>query len=121
MTDKSYVQKAVEAVRGIPNNARRVYLWEFPEADLAAHQAMPDTPRMKTYGDYLAAIAAMQADLEGRGGVVVRVKFSVATMLAELKKHGWPNDVKHRAGVTNELGAKQTTATETQGGQLAPD
>ena len=38
MTDKSYAQKAVEAVRGIPNNARWVYLWEFPESDLAAHQ-----------------------------------------------------------------------------------
>ncbi|MHB9044345.1 MAG: hypothetical protein ACYC35_00245 [Pirellulales bacterium] len=107
MTDKSYAQKAVEAVRGIPNNARRVYLWEFPEADLAAHQALPDTPRMKTYGDYLAAIAALQADLERRGSIVVRVKFSVATMLAELQERGWLNDVKHRAGVTGELGAKQ--------------
>ena len=107
MTDKSYAQKAVEAVRGIPNNARRVYLWEFPEADLAAHQALPDTPRMKTYGDYLAAIAALQADLERRGSIVVRAKFSVATMLAELQERGWPNDVKHRAGVTGELGAKQ--------------
>ena len=107
MTDKSYAQKAVEAVRGIPNNARRVYLWEFPEADLAAHQALPDTPRMKTYGDYLAAIAALQADLERRGSIVVRVKFSIATMLAELQERGWLNDVKHRAGVTGELGAKQ--------------
>jgi hypothetical protein len=107
VTDKSYAQKAVEAVRGIPNNARRVYLWEFPEADLAAHQALPDTPRMKTYGDYLAAIAALQADLERRGSIVVRVKFSVATMLAELQERGWLNDVKHRAGVTGELGAKQ--------------
>ena len=107
MTDKSYAQKAVEAVRGIPNNARRVYLWEFPEADLAAHQALPDTPHMKTYGDYLAAIAALQADLERRGSIVVRVKFSIATMLAELQERGWLNDVKHRAGVTGELGAKQ--------------
>jgi len=107
VTDKSYAQKAVEAVRGIPNNARRVYLWEFPEADLAAHQALPDTPRMKTYGDYLAAIAALQADLERRGSIVVRVKFSIATMLAELQERGWLNDVKHRAGVTGELGAKQ--------------
>ena len=107
MTDKSYAQKAVEAVRGIPNNARRVYLWEFPEADLAAHQALPDTPRMKTHDDYLAAIAALQADLERRGSIVVRVKFSIATMLAELQERGWLNDVKHRAGVTGELGAKQ--------------
>lgn len=107
MTDKSYAQKAVEAVRDIPHDARRVYLWEVPEGDFAAYQAMPDTPRLESHGHYLAAIAAMQADLEGRGTRVIRVQFSVATMLAELEKHNWPNDIKHRAGVTGELGAKQ--------------
>lgn len=104
-----YVQKIVEASRGIPSNARRVYLWEFPEGDLAAHQAMPDTPRIKTYGDYLAAIAALQADLERQGSIVVRVRFPVVTMLSELDKHGWPNDAQHRLKVTGELGARQET------------
>ena len=65
--DKSYAQKAVEAVRDIPHDARRVYLWEFPPEDFEAYQAMPDTPRLKSHGHYLAVIAAMQADLEGRG------------------------------------------------------
>ena len=31
---------------------------------------------------------------------------TVATMLAELAKHNWPNDTKHRAGVTGELRSK---------------
>ena len=107
MDEKSYVQKAIEAARGIPDNARRVWLWEFPEADLAAYLAMPDTPRIKTYGDYLAALAALQADLEGRGLIVVRVRFPVATVLAELERHGWPNNTQHRAKVTAELGVRQ--------------
>ena len=70
--NKSYAQKAIEAVRGIPHDAKqaaKVCLWEFPESDLAAYQAMPDTPRLKSYGDYLAVLAAMQADLEGKGRV----------------------------------------------------
>ena len=66
MTEKSYAQKAVEAVRGIPHDAGRVFLWEFPESDFAAYLAMPDTPRLESHGQYLAVIAAMQADLERR-------------------------------------------------------
>ncbi len=108
MADKSYTQKALEDSRAIPNDARRVWLWEFPESDFAAHQAMPETPRLATYGDYLGALAALQADLERRDMIVVRVKFSVSAMLAELEKHGWPNDVQHRAKVTGEFGNMQT-------------
>ena len=106
--NKSYAQKAIEAVRGIrpdPREAEKACLWEFPESDFAAYQAMPDVPRLKSHGDYLAVIAAMQADLEGKGVRVVRVKMPVATMLAELEKHNWPNDTAHRSGVTGELGA----------------
>ena len=105
--NKSYTQKAIEAVREIPHDARRAYLWEFPPEDLEAYQAMPDVPKLKNHADYLARIAGIQADLEHRGIRVFRVRFSVATMLAELEKHGWPNDTKHRSGVTGELGAKQ--------------
>ena len=105
MTD--YTQKAINAIRDIPPDARRVYLWEFPESDFAAYQAMPDTPQLKSYGDYLAVLAAMQADLERRDSRVIRVRFPVATMLAELERHGWPNDVPHRTRVTGEQGAKQ--------------
>ncbi len=106
--NKSYAQKVIEAVRGIPHDAKqaaKACLWEFPESDFAAYQAMPDVPRLKSYGDYLAVIAAMQADLERQGTCVVRVQIPVATMLAELEKHHWPNDTEHRAGVTGELGA----------------
>ena len=68
--NKSYAQKAIEAVRDIPcdaGQAAKVCLWEYPPEDFEAHQAMPDTPRLKSYDDYLAVLAAMQADLEGRG------------------------------------------------------
>jgi len=106
VTEKSYAQKAVEAVRDVPHDARRVYLWELPPEDFEAYQAMPDTPRLKSHGHYLAVLAAMQADLEGRGTRVVRVQMTLATMLAELARHNWPNDTKHRAGVTGESGAK---------------
>ena len=103
--NKSYAQKAIEAVRDIPHDAELACLWEFPEGDFAAHQTMPDTPRLKSYGDYLAVLAAIQADVERRGIRVVRVKIPVATMLAELEKHNWPNDLPHRARVTTQLGA----------------
>lgn len=98
----------IEAVRGIPHDAKqaaKACLWEFPESDFAAYQAMPDVPRLESYGQYLAVIAAMQADLERQGAHVARVQIPVATMLAELEKHNWPNDTEHRAGVTGELGA----------------
>lgn len=106
MTD-NYAQKAIDAIRDVPHDARRVYLWEFPECDFEAYQAMPDTPQLKSCGDYLAVLAAMQSDLERRGTRVVRVHFPVTTMLAELEKHEWPNDVPHRTRVTGELGARQ--------------
>jgi hypothetical protein len=105
MTD--YAQKAIDAIHDVPHDARRVYLWEFPDCDFAAYQAMPDVPQLKSYSDYLAVLAAMQADLEQQGTRVIRVRFPVATMLAELEGHGWPNDVPHRTRVTGELGARQ--------------
>ena len=105
--DKSYVQKAIDAIGDISQDARRVYLWEFPPEDVEAYRAMPDTPRLESHGQYRTVLVAMQADLERRGTRVVRVHFPVATMLAELEKRNWPNDTKHRAEVTGELGAKQ--------------
>jgi hypothetical protein len=115
--NKSYTQKAIEAVRGIPHDARRAYLWEFPPEDLEAYQAMPDVPQLKDHDDYLARIAGIQADLEHRGIRVFRVRFSAATMLAELEKHGWPNDTQHRTKVTGELGAKQYRGTNEEIGR----
>ena len=104
--NKTYAQKAVEAVRDIPHDGKTACLWEFPEEDFAAHQAMPDTPQLESYGDYLAVLAALQADMERRGVQVIRARFSVTTMLSELKRHNWPNDLPHRARVTTEQGVR---------------
>ena len=54
----------------------------------------------------LAAIAAIQANVERTGRLVRRVRVPVATMIAELKRHNWPNDTQHRAMVIRELGAR---------------
>ncbi|MHB9044301.1 MAG: hypothetical protein ACYC35_00025 [Pirellulales bacterium] len=101
----SYAQKAIDKIRDLPQDAARVYLWEFPEEDFAAYLAMPDTPRLESHGHYLAAIAAIQADVEQRGTHVARVRVPVAAVVAELAKHNWPNDTQHRATVIGELGA----------------
>jgi hypothetical protein len=99
----SYAQ-ANDKTRELPD-ATRAYRWEFPEEDFAAYLAMPDTPPLESHGHYLAAIAAIQADVERRGTSVVRVRVPVATMIGELAKHNWPNDPQHRATVIGELGA----------------
>ena len=107
----SYTKKAIDT---IPQDAARVYLWEFPEEDFAAYLAMPDTPRLESHDHYLAAIAAIQADVEQRGTRVVRLRVPVATMLAELENRNWPNDAQHRAMVIGELwagGNHTSTAT----------
>jgi len=102
----SYAQKAINEIRSLPQDAMRVYLWEFPEEDFAAYLAMPDTPRLESHGDYLAVVAAIQADLEGRGTQVRRGRMPVATMIAELEKHNWPNGVQHRTKVIGLLGTQ---------------
>lgn len=61
-----------------------------------------------SYADYLALMAALQADMERRGTQVVRLRVPVSRVIEELERHNWPNDNKHRAKVIGELGA--TTA-----------
>jgi hypothetical protein len=100
----SYPKKAIDKVRELPQEADGVFLWEVSENDFAAYLAMPDTPRLESHGHYLALVAAIQADVGRSGKRVVRVRIPVATMMAELKKHNWPNDTKHRAKVIGELG-----------------
>ena len=89
---------------------RLIAVWKFALPfrqqllDFAAYLAMPDTPRLESHGHYLALVAAIQADVERSGKRVMRVRIPVATMIAELGKHGWPNDTKHRAKVIGLLG-----------------
>lgn len=99
----SYAKRAIDKIREI--DARRVYLWEVAKSDYPAYLAMPDTPHLESHGRYLAVLAALQADVERKGTIVVRVKLPVAAMLGELARRGWPNDSKHRAKVIGELGA----------------
>ena len=101
----SYAKKAIDAIRDLPQQADGVFLWEVSEGDFAAYLAMPDTPRLESHGHYLALVAAIQADVERSGKRIMRVQFPVATMIAELEKHNWPNDTKHRAKIIGLLGA----------------
>jgi hypothetical protein len=99
----NYTQKSIEKLRDLPQQACAL-LWVFPEEDFLAYEAIPDTPAINFYGDYLALIAALQADVEQTGKVVRQVQIPVASMIAELKKYGWPNDPKHRTKVIGLLG-----------------
>lgn len=101
----SYAQKAIDTIRELPQEADGILLWEFPEEDFAAYLAMPDTPPLESHGHYLAVLAAIQADVERTGRLVRRVRVPVATVVAELARHGWPNDTQHRAKAIGELGA----------------
>ena len=65
----------------------------------------PTRRALESHGRYLALVAAIQADVERSGKRVVRVRMPVSAMIAELEKHGWPNDTKHRAKVIGERGA----------------
>jgi hypothetical protein len=101
----SYAKKAIDKIRELPQKADGVFLWEVPEGDFAAYLAMPDTPALESHGHYLALVAAIQADVERSGKRVMRVRIPVSAMIAELEKHNWPNDTKHRAKVIGLLAA----------------
>ena len=75
-----YTRKAIKTIRELPQGANGVLLWEFPAEDFDAWRAMPNTPAMNSYGDYLALVAAIQADVERSGRRVVRLRASVATI-----------------------------------------
>jgi len=96
--------EAIDTIRELPERADGILLWEFPEEDFAAYLAMPDTPPLESHGHYLAALAAIQADVERTGRLVRRVRVPVATMIAELKRRNWPNDTQYRARLLGELG-----------------
>lgn len=75
-------------------------LWQFPAADFDAWCELVDSPEVASHADYMALLAAIQADLERQGQTVRRVTMSVAEMRAELAARGLQNTPDNRAAVT---------------------
>jgi len=80
-----------------------IVLWEFPAADFAGWCDLVGEPEVATHAEYLALLAAVQADQERQGRRVLRARFPVARMRAELAARAWPNTPDHRAAVTGLL------------------
>ncbi len=78
----------------------RIALWEFPAADFPDWLALVGESDCRSYADYLAMLAAVQADQEGKGIEVVRVKMTVAQMRAGLAERGLNNTAANRATIT---------------------
>ncbi len=78
----------------------KIALWEFPAADFDAWRELVGTPEVASHADYMALLAAVQADQERQGMEVRRVKMTVAEMRAELVARGLTNTPDNRAAVT---------------------
>jgi DNA-binding XRE family transcriptional regulator len=108
MTPKKTVTIAREIIAeqtGIQGRAPgRCAIWVFPPRDFAAWRKLVG-PRNadKTYSDYMARIAAVQADIERQGGAVVRVPCTVARMKRELRRRGLKNAPGERAAIIASL------------------
>jgi hypothetical protein len=77
-----------------------ITLWEFPDADFADWLALVGKAEVASHADYMALLAAVQADLERQGREVVRVKMTVAEMRAGLAERGLENTPDNRAAIT---------------------
>lgn len=77
-----------------------IALWEFPATDFDAWCQLVGTPEVASHADYMALLAAVQADLERQGREVHRVQMTVAEMRAELAARGLPNTPDNRAAIT---------------------
>lgn len=58
-----------------------ITLWEFPAADFADWQALVGSPEVASHADYMALLAAVQADQERQGREVVRVPAKLSDAL----------------------------------------
>ena len=81
----------------------RLALWQFPESDFAEWCELVGTPNVTDFAGYLTLLAAVQADQERQGRDVVRVKLTVAAMLAMLAEHDLENTADNRAAITARL------------------
>lgn len=83
----------------------QVVFWEFPAEEYAAWAALVGTPSVKTHGEYLTLVAALQFDQERQGIAVRRVRLTVAEMIAALAERGLPNTPDARAEILARRGA----------------
>lgn len=77
-----------------------ITLWEFPAADFDAWCELVGAPEVASHADYMALLAAVQADQERQGREVRRVRMTVAEMRAALAERGLPNTPDNRAAIT---------------------
>ena len=77
-----------------------ITLWEFTATDFDAWCELVGSPEVASHAEYMALLAAVQADLERQGHEVVRVKMTVAEMRARLADRGLENTPDNRAAIT---------------------
>lgn len=76
-----------------------IHLWIFPKSDFANWCELVATPQVLSYQEYMALIAAVQADQERQGFEVRRVSMTVAEMRRRLAEAGLPNTPDSRAAI----------------------
>lgn len=76
----------------------KINLWIFPAADFDHWcKLVGDDGKLATHADYMAMIAAVQADQERQGHKVRRVGMRVASMQSALAARNLPNTPDNRA------------------------
>jgi hypothetical protein len=78
----------------------QIAIWEFPARDFAAWQRLVGDSRCRSRAEYLTLLASVEADQERQGMHVVRARFTVAEMRAELAARGVANTPDNRATIT---------------------
>jgi hypothetical protein len=76
-----------------------IALWEFPADDFAAWRDLVGSPQVASHAEYMAMLAAVQADQERQGRAVRRVRMTVAAMRVALAEAGLENTPNHRAAI----------------------
>jgi hypothetical protein len=93
--------------------------WIFPPADFPAWRELVSDTDLASHADYLALVAAVQADQERAGRTVQRIKMTVAEMAAALAESGWPNTPEYRAAVFALRGSAEAPP-DCRSGNCAP-
>lgn len=81
-------------------------LWEFPVADFAAWCELTGETKLASHAEYMALLAAVQADQERQGREVRRVRMTVDEMRDKLADKKWDNTPDNRAAVIGLRGGE---------------